>query len=227
METENEIPELRPNQIGITCKTINDGALRTTDETLYCSIGKNDITLELYPKKPIIIIDKDAATMLLNKIIKNDAGIVDENTNGAEVDRPEGLIPDVNRSTKDLPIVALPSDLFEGLAAKAEPLGKDGDESKAWEEFSKSGLPEIINKLLYGFGWALKFFNDEGEGFDAIPIKVEYKEKSTQQTNADAFPLELNDNSQAMNLETKLGKVDGSGGDAEEIKDLQDNGASV
>jgi len=189
-----------------------NGNGKLEDDTVYVSLNEDKSSVKLQSSRQVITLDKEALKTMLGAI---------------EVDRPEGLIPDVNRSTKDLPKVALPSDLFEGLAATTEPLGKEGKESAAWEEFSKSGLPEIINKLLYGFGWALKFFNDEGEGFDAVPIRVEYKEKSTQQTKSDAFPLELNDDSQAMNLETKLGKVDGSGGDAEELRDLQDNGASV
>lgn len=64
----SEQPELLPNQIGISCKVLNDRALKMDDEILYFTFNKNSVSLELYPKKPIIIIDKDAIKMVLNKI---------------------------------------------------------------------------------------------------------------------------------------------------------------
>lgn len=68
MNQEIEIPELRKNQIGITVKTFYDGLLKFQDETLYFTINKDSISMELYPNKPIIIIDRDAAIMILKKI---------------------------------------------------------------------------------------------------------------------------------------------------------------
>lgn len=66
----SDLPELRPNQIGISCKTYDGhiGALKFEDETLYFTINKDTVAMELYPKKPVIIIDKDAIKMILNKI---------------------------------------------------------------------------------------------------------------------------------------------------------------
>lgn len=63
-----DVPKLRENQIGVIVKVHNESYLKLEDETLYCTVNGNSISLELYPKKPIIIIDKDVAKMLLKKI---------------------------------------------------------------------------------------------------------------------------------------------------------------
>jgi|GEM_PF-4112383 len=67
----SDLPELRPNQIGVSCKTYGGGvgpAFKMEDETLYFTINKDSVAMELYPKKPVIIIDRDAIKMILNKI---------------------------------------------------------------------------------------------------------------------------------------------------------------
>lgn len=74
METDNKIPELRKNQFGISVKTYDNTnkGFALTDEILYFTVNSNDISMELYPKKPVIVIDKDALKMILNKISKID-----------------------------------------------------------------------------------------------------------------------------------------------------------
>ncbi len=65
----SELPELKPNQIGVSCKTWGgSGMLKMVDEMLYFTINKDSVAMELYPKKPVIIFDKDAARMILLKI---------------------------------------------------------------------------------------------------------------------------------------------------------------
>lgn len=97
------IPELRPNQIGVTVKVHYENYLKLEDETLYCTVNANSIALELYPKKPIIIIDKDAAKMLLSKI--------------AEVESAKESSATELRSTEDLPVNGLPPDNNTTLSA--------------------------------------------------------------------------------------------------------------
>lgn len=72
MENEHQIPELRKNQFGISIKTFIKGSFQPKDEILYFTVNSTSITMELYPNDPIIIIDKDAIKMILNKINKID-----------------------------------------------------------------------------------------------------------------------------------------------------------
>lgn len=64
----SDLPELKPNQIGVSCKIFNGHGFKFEDETLYFTINKTNVAMELYPKKPVIIIDKDAIKMILKKI---------------------------------------------------------------------------------------------------------------------------------------------------------------
>lgn len=74
----SEIPELRKNQIGVTCKTHMGLSAKMEEEILYFTINKDSIVLELYPKKPIIIIDRDAIKMVLNKIMESEIPTIDQ-----------------------------------------------------------------------------------------------------------------------------------------------------
>lgn len=66
----NEVPELRQNQFGMSVKTFNKALsiFKPKDEILYFTVDKNSVSMELYPNDPIIMIDKDAIKMILNKI---------------------------------------------------------------------------------------------------------------------------------------------------------------
>jgi hypothetical protein len=71
--SENSIPELHKNQFGIAVKVVYDSfPTKLVEEVLYFTVNNNSISLELYPKKPIIIIDKDIAVTLLKKIAQFD-----------------------------------------------------------------------------------------------------------------------------------------------------------
>ncbi len=85
----SELPELRPNQIGVSCKTWGGetGVLKMVDEMLYFTINRDSVAMELYPNKPVIILDKDAARMILLKI--------------AETEKSESLNPDSYRDGKE------------------------------------------------------------------------------------------------------------------------------
>lgn len=77
MSKEMEIPELRTNQFGISVKVITGepiekGKIPMKDDILYFTINGDSVSIELYPQKPIIIIDKDAIKMILNKVAKID-----------------------------------------------------------------------------------------------------------------------------------------------------------
>jgi hypothetical protein len=188
----SEVPELRKNQFGVTCKTYLSGSPKLKDETLYFTVNKDSLSIELYPEKPVIILDKDAAKMALTKI--------------AEIDRPSGLIPAQNSADNDkFPFQALPGKEKEGslsadpkitepvlnvglrqlieaeankghgydefknavlnligeheerlqakasqpVEAKAEPLGAEGIEQTAWQDFRDTGLPLLVNQMLH------------------------------------------------------------------------------
>ena len=102
----SDLPELRPNQIGVSCKTINEGALKTVDETLYFTINRSTVSMELYPNKPVIIIDKDAIKMILNKIAEVEQSDKEKTLN-------DSRSPLVNSHEDEITIAAADGDINE------------------------------------------------------------------------------------------------------------------
>jgi hypothetical protein len=67
---EIEIPKLYKNKFGVVVKTIykEQKPLNAKEEILYFTVRNNSISFELYPKSPIVEIDKDMAITILKKI---------------------------------------------------------------------------------------------------------------------------------------------------------------
>lgn len=67
-----DIPKLNKNQFGVVVKVIHFDKTPPTDEVLYFTVNNSSLSVELYPQKPIIIIDKDIAKSIINKIAEID-----------------------------------------------------------------------------------------------------------------------------------------------------------